>query len=211
MLCRQFRKCKIDAKFRLLKETERLPAVALGLRDMAGTGLFSAEYLVASKNIGWMDITLGMGWGTLSKDRFSNPLSKIHNSFEKREIEGSIGGEFSTSTFFSGDTGIFGGAEIFLPYLNGARIKLEYDGNEYGKYSDEFQNGQYVLDRFEGYLPVKQSSRVNINFLYPVTENFHIKLGYIRGNELNFGFSIAGLYGGKDPYIKKRDLSLIHI
>jgi hypothetical protein len=179
-----------DAKFRLLKETERLPAVALGLRDMAGTGLFSAEYLVASKNIGWVDITLGMGWGTLSKDRFSNPLSKIHNSFETREIEGSIGGELSTSTFFSGDIGIFGGAEIFLPYLNGARIKLEYDGTDYTK---------------EGFPPIKQAKSINFGLVYPVSKNVHLKLGIIRGNTLNVGFSFSGNYGKKTPFIPKID------
>ena len=35
-----------DFRFRILKESRYLPQVALGLRDLAGTGLFSAEYLV---------------------------------------------------------------------------------------------------------------------------------------------------------------------
>ncbi len=37
-----------DVKFRLLKESF-FPAVAIGIRDIAGTGTFAAEYLVASK------------------------------------------------------------------------------------------------------------------------------------------------------------------
>lgn len=179
-----------DAKFRLFNETERFPAVALGFRDMAGTGLFSAEYLVASKHIGRVDFTLGMGWGILSKGSYSNPLTKIHNSFSTRKIEGSIGGEFSTSTFFSGDADIFWGAEIFLPYLNGARIKLEYDGVDYTK---------------EGFPPVKQAKSLNFGFMYPVNENVHLKLGIIRGNTLNLGFSFSGNYGKKTPFIPKID------
>lgn len=179
-----------DAKFRLFKETERFPAVALGFRDMAGTGLFSAEYLVASKHIGRVDFTLGMGWGILSKGGYANPLSYIHNSFTGRTNSGSIGGEFSTKTFFSERVDIFWGAEIFLPYLNGARIKLEYDGVDYTK---------------EGYPPVKQEKSFNFGFVYPVNENVHLKLGIIRGNTLNLGFSFSGNYGKKTPFIPKLD------
>ena len=38
-----------DFKLRLLKESSFLPQVAVGFRDIAGSGTFSAEYLVASK------------------------------------------------------------------------------------------------------------------------------------------------------------------
>ncbi|SVE38335.1 uncharacterized protein METZ01_LOCUS491189, partial [marine metagenome] len=38
-----------DFRFKLLKESKYLPNLALGLRDLAGTGLFAGEYLVASK------------------------------------------------------------------------------------------------------------------------------------------------------------------
>ena len=36
------------------------------VRDLAGTGLFSSEYLVASKNVRNFDLSIGMGWGVLS-------------------------------------------------------------------------------------------------------------------------------------------------
>ena len=49
----------------MLEETALTPALALGLRDMLGTGIFSSEYLVASKRLGRADLTLGMGWGAL--------------------------------------------------------------------------------------------------------------------------------------------------
>ena len=50
-----------DAKFILLKEKKLLPAVAIGLRDLAGTGIFSSEYIVASKRFGNVDFTGGVG------------------------------------------------------------------------------------------------------------------------------------------------------
>ena len=40
-----------DAKFLLHKETILLPAIAVGFRDLAGTGVFSSEYLVASRKL----------------------------------------------------------------------------------------------------------------------------------------------------------------
>jgi len=67
-----------DVKFRLIKERKYLPNVALGLRDLAGTGLFSAEYIVASKQIDDFDISLGIAWGALGRDgNISNPWWRL--------------------------------------------------------------------------------------------------------------------------------------
>ena len=46
----------LNIKLRLLKETAHVPELALGFRDLGGTGLFSSEYLVASKR--WYDVDL---------------------------------------------------------------------------------------------------------------------------------------------------------
>lgn len=54
-----------DLKLRLWEESYWLPQVAVGARDIGGTGLFDAEYLVASKARGPFDFTLGLGWGYL--------------------------------------------------------------------------------------------------------------------------------------------------
>src|SRR5258706_11844872 len=52
-----------DAKFRLWRESAYAPELAVGFRDVAGTGLFSSEYLVGSKRYGAFDLSLGIGWG----------------------------------------------------------------------------------------------------------------------------------------------------
>jgi len=49
-----------DVKFLLTKETNILPAIAIGLRDIGGTGVFSSEYLVASKRLNNFDFTFGL-------------------------------------------------------------------------------------------------------------------------------------------------------
>ena len=52
-----------DAKFIIMMETKNLPAVAIGFRDLAGSGYFSSEYIVATKKIKNIDYTFGLGWG----------------------------------------------------------------------------------------------------------------------------------------------------
>ena len=57
------------------KEELYLPQVAVGIRDIVGTGVFGSEYIVGSKQIGNTDVTLGLGWGRLAgKGLVSNPL-----------------------------------------------------------------------------------------------------------------------------------------
>jgi plastocyanin len=149
-----------DAKLRIFREGEFMPAVAIGARDLAGTGVFSSEYLVASKKIGPVDLTLGLGWGTLSRDKLSNPLSQISDEFDIRTLDmDTRGGEFNVGYFFSGNMGVFGGAEILIPNMKGLRFKIEYDATDYNE--EGFAFGQ---DSFKfAFEPVKGSeSRLNI-------------------------------------------------
>jgi hypothetical protein len=189
-----------DAKLRLIKERDLIPQIAVGFRDFGGSALFAGEYIVASKLIGNIDFTLGLGFGTLSNKNVSNPLAKIDSRFNSRNrsiIADTQGGEVNYGKFFGGEqAGIFGGVEIFLPKLNGTRLKIEYDSTNYSSYED---GG-------EGYLPVAQDKRFNYSFVFPVTKNFHLKLGYIRNNTLSFGFSIAGNYSSRgSSLISKTD------
>ena len=39
-----------------------MPAVAVGARDILGTGAWEAEYVVASKGWGRFDVSVGLGW-----------------------------------------------------------------------------------------------------------------------------------------------------
>ena len=185
-----------DAKFRVLKEQKYLPQVAVGFRDFGGSSLFSSEFIVASKLIGNIDFTLGLGFGTISDKTISNPFAKIDSRFSSRQRDtggDTQGGEINYGTFFGGEkAGVFGGAEIFLPKLNGARLKIEYDSTNYG------EDG-------EGYLPVPQDKKVNYSFVYPVTKSFQVKLGYIRNNTLSFGFSLSGNYSKRSTGITKKD------
>ena len=87
-----------------LKKQDFLPAVAIGLNDFAGTGLYSSEYLVASYGLNNIDFHLGIGWGELagSDNVIKNPLIKLRESFGVRGNFKGQGGSFNTSKFFSG-------------------------------------------------------------------------------------------------------------
>ena len=63
-----------------------MPAIAIGINDVAGTGLFSSEYIVASMGIGNIDYHFGLGWGALSgsNTNLNNPMSYISSKFNDR-------------------------------------------------------------------------------------------------------------------------------
>ena len=44
-----------EAKLLLLREATFVPQVAVGIRDLVGTGVYGSEYLVASKKFGGLD------------------------------------------------------------------------------------------------------------------------------------------------------------
>ena len=69
----------LDLKFRLFEESNFIPQLAIGVRDIGGTSLFASEFIVASKRIKNADFTLGMGWGVLSNNSFKNPLGNFNS------------------------------------------------------------------------------------------------------------------------------------
>ena len=121
-----------EAKLRLWEENDYLPQVAIGIRDLVGTGLWGSEYVVASKKHNNFDITLGVGWGRLAgKGDFRNPLILLSDAFKDRTKDVSFGGQLSSGTFFSGkEAGIFGGITYqFDSYP--ISLMLEYNPDQY--------------------------------------------------------------------------------
>ncbi len=165
----------IDAKFRLVQESRLWPQLAVGVRDMAGTGLFGAEYLVASKRWYDLDFTLGLGWGYLGNhDDITNPLGQAFDRFNRRDgfSAGDDGGTFSLSRMFSGSMAAFGGVEYHTPW-EPLVLQLEYEGNDY---RHEPQNNTQ-----------RQDSRLNLGARYRLTDNIELHAGWERGNTAMLG------------------------
>ncbi len=139
-----FKDRAIDFKFRLLKEDFFVPEVAIGFQDFLGTGLFSGEYIVASKRFGDLDFSFGLGWGYMAGSgqrnigtpkglRKKNPLISIANSFENRTAGSREGGSFAPGAWFSGpETSFFVGMEYFTP-IKGLSFKIESDPHNYSR------------------------------------------------------------------------------
>ena len=103
-----------DVHFRLREETTNGPAVVMGLRDFGGTGIYAAEYFVATKTFrDRLKLTGGIGWGRLAgRGAFSNPLGVFGSRFDTRPDPNSNGqgGELEFGNWFRGDAALFGGA-----------------------------------------------------------------------------------------------------
>lgn len=166
-----------DIKVQLFEETYYLPEVSLGINDVGGTGLFSGEYLVASKQIKNIDLTFGMGWGYLgTQGHIANPFTLLSDSFNSREgTTTDSGGTIDPTVFFSGErVSLFGGAEYhFESYPLVA--KLEYDANNY---QSEPQGNIF-----------KQRSPLNLGLVYSYNNSVDVHLGYVRGTTAMLGLT----------------------
>ena len=182
----------IDAKFRLLKERQWLPEISVGARDLGGTGLFAGEFVAASKRVGPLDFTLGMGWGYLGKrDNIKNPFCEVADGFCKRSLEyGGKGGKFDVDQMFRGPAALFGGVEYQTPWQP-LRLKVEYDSNDY---VDDRSLGK---KESAGTLPV--STPINAGLVYRAFDWLDVHAGYERGNTLNFGFTMRTNFNELTP------------
>lgn len=171
----------IDFKLRLWPETAALPQLALGVVDLGGTGLFSSEYVVASKRFSRFDWSLGMGWGNMgTSGNIKNPLLIFGRGFDTRGAGVATGGTPNTGAFFRGPAALFGGLQYHSPWENWI-FKAEYDGNNY-------QNQP---------LANNQSQRIPLNFglVYRYHPSLDLSVGIERGNALMIGFTLQTSMG----------------
>jgi hypothetical protein len=128
----------LDLKIRLWEEDDWRPAVAIGVQDLLGTGLYSGEYVVASKRWWDFDVTLGLGWGRLGTGAdLDNPLRAVSDRFGARPRSVGEGGTLRVAHVFRGeDAALFGGVEWSAPPvptpwggIEGLRAKIEWSGD----------------------------------------------------------------------------------
>lgn len=169
----------VDLKLSLIDESRYVPAVAVGLRDFGGTGLFASEYIVASKRWYDFDFSLGIAWGNLgARGNIDNPLGAIDKRFEKRQRDsgGEQGGEFGFKQLFTGPASLFAGIQYQTPW-EPLVLQVEYDGNDY---QSEPQNNDQ-----------EQDSPINIGARYRVNDNLVLSVGWERGNTAMFGLTLS--------------------
>jgi len=178
----------IDLKLRLSPESATWPAIALGVRDIGGTGLFASEYLVASKRWGNWDASLGLGWGNMgSRGNVSNPLRLLGSRFEQRAAaDVGQGGDFNLNKLFTGPAAVFGGVQWASPSSPWV-FKAELDGNSFQ--AEPLDNAQPV------------DSPINLGVVYRWGPTVELALSWQRGNRVAFGLTLQGNLG--QAYVPK--------
>jgi hypothetical protein len=171
----------IDARFKLVSEGRWVPQLAAGILDMGGTGLFGAEYLVASKRWTTLDFSLGLGWGQLGQRHpVANPLSRLFGpGWDQRPNRAALvgeGGTFSPSRYFRGPVGLFGGVQ-YRPPVEGWLLKAELDGNTYQ--NEPLSNAQ------------PQLSPINVGAVYRPSPGVELSFGFERGQQLALGLTLS--------------------
>ncbi|WP_342076459.1 YjbH domain-containing protein [Yoonia sp. SS1-5] len=156
--------------YRLSDETARWPAIAVGLNDFLGTGIYSSEYVVASKTLRpGVTVTGGLGWGRLSG------VGAIGAPFGDRPIRDlAQGGNVTRNTFFSGDVAPFGG--VHWQMTRRAEAVLEYSSDAYP---------------FEDGVSFDRKSQINAGLSYALRPNLHLSVYYLYGAEIGAQLSYA--------------------
>ncbi len=180
------------AKITLLKESDFKPNVAIGIQDILGTGVWGSEYIVASKKINDIDISLGLGWGRLAgHNTIENPLLNLTNSFldrEKSDIENnSTGGKLRSDSFFRGPrVGIFGGIKYTIPNTN-FKLLAEYNTDSY---NNEIASGT-----------ISDNSPLSYGIEWNGLSGLNLNLTHQQGG---LGFSFSTTLDTKAPPLKKK-------
>ncbi len=75
-----------DLSYRFTDEGDLMPMLAIGMRDVLGTGVYASEYIVATKTISdSIRVTGGLGWGRLGTyNGFGNPLGFLGEEWRER-------------------------------------------------------------------------------------------------------------------------------
>ena len=168
----------VSLKFTPISEGRYVPEVSFGFQDLAGTGLFSSEYIVANKRWYNFDFSLGVAWGYLGgRKTLPNPLGPISAHFRHRyKSHSSTGGKFNFKSWFTGREALFGGIQYTTPWRP-LTLQIEYDGNNY--------KHQPLGDSFKQKLPVNFGARLRLN------KNVTLSAAYERGTTVMLGATLS--------------------
>ncbi|WP_230312210.1 YjbH domain-containing protein [Paracoccus lichenicola] len=158
----------LDLRYQVLDEQGWRPALAVGLQDFLGTGVYSGEYIVATKTVTpTVRVSAGLGWGVLAG--------------KPRTIDiDDEGGTPNVDQWFRGGTRPF--ASVSWQVNDRLNLVAEYSNMDYvARYS----NGQ-VFQQGE-----EPDSNLNLAAFYRFGGNYEVGVYTIGGNTFGAQFSIA--------------------
>lgn len=165
-----------DLHYQLFGETALRPAIAIGLRDFVGTGIFSSEYVVATKSVTpALRVTAGLGWGRLAS------LGSIGSPFGSRPaLDVGEGGKANDDQWFRGEVAPFAG--IAWRASDRLTLKAEYSSDDYAR---EVAAGS-----------LEHKSPFNFGADYRIGKTNTLSAYYLYGSEIGVQFSVA-----LDPHV----------
>lgn len=169
-----------DVHFQMVEESLRFPGLAVGLRDLGGTGIYGSEYVAATKTFGErLSVTGGLGWGRLaSRNGFENPLALIDERFKTRPNAEQVNetGQPDADSWFRGDAAFFGG--------------VRWQVNERLSLLAEYSTDTYVLESERGLIEI--DTPVNLGATYQFDNGLHLG-GYVIGGT-EFGIKLSYVF-----------------
>lgn len=166
-----------DIHWQVMEQGRYMPAVAIGLRDFIGTGAYSGEYVVATRQFTpQLRASLGMGWGRLATHgSFTNPLALIHDGFRHRPgyDSSSLGGQFSFNRYFRGPAALFAG--------------VEYQATDRLTLMAEYSSDAYVQER----RLIAHRTPINLGFRYRIGQASSVSGYLLHGSTLGIAASFA--------------------
>ncbi len=160
-----------DIRYMLLKESDFVPSLTIGLIDFTGEGRFSSEYIAATKSIGdRVKVTAGLGWGRLGSEGSIGKLFGDRPALDDSDI-----GTPNSDQWFRGDAAPFAGVEV----------KLTDNWTFKGEYSSD----AYVLEDDErGFF--ERESPFNFGFEYQKGPNTRYGIYSLYGSEVGLVFHL---------------------
>ncbi len=164
-----------DFHYLFNKQTKNFPSLAIGLRDFIGTGLYTGEYFVATKNITEkLKFSGGLGWGRLSGTNNQTNIFGLGN--ERIGFSAGFGGTIHSNHFFSGTNSPF----FSLSYKVSPRLEV----------ITEMSSDDYNLEILtpKGF---KRKSDVNFAFKYEIAQGFSIMGKLMHGDSIGLSGTLA--------------------
>jgi Exopolysaccharide biosynthesis protein YbjH len=165
-----FRDRSIDFRYQILQESENWPSLTVGFIDFTGEGLFSSEYIAATKTFGEkLKVTAGLGWGRLgSAGSIGSPFG------DRPPLEENDKGKPNVDQWFRGDVSPFAG--------------VEYQINDRWTFKAEYSTDDYVLEEGRGL--IERDSPINFGFEYQRGPMFRYGLYSMYGSEIGLAFHL---------------------
>ncbi|NSX53239.1 YjbH domain-containing protein [Parasulfitobacter algicola] len=167
-----------DLRYRVLDEGRILPDVTVGLQDFAGTGLNSAEYIVATKTIvPKLRFTTGVGWGRLAT---YGEFSSVFGSDDRSTDFEPTGGTINEGRWFRGPMAFFGGAEWDV--AENITLQAEYSSDDYVE-----ESSRDIVDR---------AAPFNFGIQYRPRDGLALGAYYMYGSEI--GAQVSFIFNPKN-------------